>query len=303
MNRARRHALTWLARGLTAAGGWPLAISAAQAAPAAAPIKVVASFTILADMVREIGAEAVQVSALVGPNGNAHAFEPRPIDLKTVAGADLLVLNGLHFDAWMARLVKASEYRGRQVVATDGIEPRRVGLSIDPHAWHDLRHAQRYVSNLGAALAQVRPAQAAEILGRATDYARRIEILDREIRAQVQAIPPARRRVMSTHDAFGYLGAAYGIEFLAPQGWNADSEPSAAQVAGLIRQIRQQKVSAVFIENISQPRLMQRIAAEGGVKIGGMLYSDALSPPGSEADTFLKLIRHNASTLLAGLRG
>lgn len=277
--------------------------AAAVAATPAAPLKAVASFTILADMLREVGGELVQVESLVGPNGDAHLFEPRPADLRRLAQADLLVVNGLHFERWMERLLKASGYRGRLVVASDGVEARRAGLVLDPHAWHDLRIARRYAGNLGAALAQLRPAQAEVIRARTAAYQQRIDALDAEIRAGLQGIAAERRRVMTTHDSFGYFGAAYGVEFLAPQGWSTESEPSAAQVAQLIRQIRQQGVRAVFIENLSNTRLIERIAAEGGVKVGGTLYSDALSPPGSAADSYLKLVRHNADTLLAGLRG
>ncbi|MEY8879108.1 MAG: metal ABC transporter solute-binding protein, Zn/Mn family, partial [Leptothrix sp. (in: b-proteobacteria)] len=267
-----------------------------------APLRVVASFTILADLVREVGGPLVQVTSLVGPNGDAHVFEPRPADLKNVAAAELLVLNGLQFDRWAERLTRAAEFRGRLLVVSDGIAARRNGLNIDPHAWHDLRLLQTYVTNIADALVALRPAAAAEFRRRAADYRQRLAALDQEIRTLLQAIPAERRRIMTTHDAFGYLGAAYGIEFLAPQGWSTESEPSAAQVANLIRQLRQHKVSALFLENISNPRLIERIAAEGGAKVGGTLYSDALSAPGSAVDSMLKLARHNAVTLAAGMR-
>lgn len=287
----------WL---LSAAG--LLAGSAGALAAESAPLRVVASFTILADLVREVGGPLVQVTSLVGPDGDAHVFEPRPADLKKVAAAELLVLNGLRFDRWAERLTRAAEFRGRLLVASDGIATRRNGLNIDPHAWHDLRLLQTYVTHIADALVALHPAAAAEFRRRAADYRQRLAALDQEIRAMLQAIPAERRRVMTTHDAFGYLGAAYGIEFLAPQGWSTESEPSAAQVANLIRQLRQHKVSALFFENISNPRLIERIAAEGGAKVGGTLYSDALSAPGGAVDSMLKLARHNAVTLAAGMR-
>jgi zinc/manganese transport system substrate-binding protein len=281
--------------GLLASAAWPV-----SAEPA--PLRVVASFTILADLVREVGGPLVQVTSLVGPNGDAHVFEPRPADLKNVAAAELLVLNGLQFDRWAERLMRAAEFRGRLLVASDGITVRRNGLNIDPHAWHDLRLLQTYVTNIADALVALRPAAAAEFRRRASDYRQRLAALDQEIRAMLQPIPAERRRIMTTHDAFGYLGAAYGIEFLAPQGWSTESEPSAAQVANLIRQLRQHQVSALFLENISNPRLIERIAAEGGAKVGGTLYSDALSVPGGAVDSVLKLARHNAVTLAAGMQ-
>ncbi|MEY4753667.1 MAG: hypothetical protein RJA44_1342 [Pseudomonadota bacterium] len=272
-------------------------------ARAAAPLRVVASFSILADLLREIGGALVEVQALVGPNADVHVFEPRPADLRLVARADLVVGNGLNFEPWLARLLRAAEYKGATVSAAEGITPRRSGAMIDPHAWHDLRLAQQYVSRLTEALAQLRPDAAAELRRRGADYAGRLDALDRQLRSQLAALPPQARRVMTTHDAFGYLGAAYGIEFLAPQGWSTESEPSAAQVAALIRQLRARQVKALFLESGINPRLLQRIAAEGGASIGGTLYADALSAPGGPADTFLKLVQHNSSTLLAALRG
>ncbi|HWT20008.1 MAG TPA: zinc ABC transporter substrate-binding protein, partial [Variovorax sp.] len=168
-------------------------------------------------------------------------------------------------------------------------------------AWQDLANAQRYAVNLRDAMARARPAFAAEIGQRCASYIERLQALDRDVRARFDAVPRQHRRVISSHDAFGYFGAAYGIEFLAPQGMNTDSEPSAASVARLIDQIRRADVRAVFVENISDPRLVQRIAREGGAVIGGRLYSDALSAPGTEADTYLKLFAHNATTIASAL--
>lgn len=265
------------------------------------PLRVVASFSILADMAREIGGSAVEVAALVGPDSDAHVFQPSPADARRLANAELVVVNGLGFEGWMDRLVRSSGYRGPVLVASEGVPVRRMGREPDPHAWQDLANAQRYAANLRDAMARARPASAAEIGQRCASYIERLQALDREVRARFDAVPRQRRRAISSHDAFGYFGAAYGIEFLAPQGMNTDSEASAASVARLIDQIRREDVRAVFVENISDPRLVQRIAREGGGIVGGRLYSDALSAPGTEADTYLKLFAHNATTIASAL--
>lgn len=295
MNPSRRSSLAALLM-LAAAHGWSQPV-------AGHPLRVVASFSILADMAREVGGDAVEVTALVGPDADAHVFEPRPADVRRLAGADLVVVNGLGFEGWLERLVAASGYRGPVQVASAGIAPRLLGAGPDPHAWQDLALAQRYVANLRDALARARPERAAVFEARAADYTARLRNLDREVRARFDAIAPAQRRVITSHDAFGYFGAAYGIEFLAPQGTSTDGEASAAAVARLIDQIRGERVRAVFIENISDPRLIERIAREGGVHVGGRLYSDALSRPGTAADTYIRLFDANARTLATALRG
>ncbi|MBT2336787.1 metal ABC transporter substrate-binding protein [Variovorax paradoxus] len=277
----------------------PLPVLAQSTAPR--PLRVVASFSILADMAREIGGSAVEVAALVGPDSDAHVFQPSPADARRLANAELVVVNGLGFEGWMDRLVRSSGYRGPVLVASEGVAVRRMGREPDPHAWQDLANAQRYAANLRDAMARARPAFAAEFGQRCASYIERLQALDRDVRARFDAVPRQHRRVISSHDAFGYFGAAYGVEFLAPQGMNTDSEASAASVARLIDQIRREDVRAVFVENISDPRLVQRIAREGGVIVGGRLYSDALSAPGTEADTYLKLFTHNATTIAAAL--
>lgn len=266
------------------------------------PLCVVASFSILADIVRHVGGDAIELSTLVGPDADAHVYEPTPADARRLADAEMVLVNGLGFEGWLDRLVRASGYKGPVVVVSAGITPRRHGREPDPHAWQDLAHARRYVLNVRDALAKTRPAQAAGFAQRAAEYLARIAALDAELRKTFAAIPEGQRRVITAHDAFGYFGAAYRIEFLAPQGMNTDSQPTAAAVARLIDQIRQQGVRAVFVENISDPRLIERIAREGGVSVGGRLYSDALSAPGTEADTYLKLFAHNAAAVAASLQ-
>jgi zinc/manganese transport system substrate-binding protein len=281
----------------TVAALHPVALKAQTQAP-----RVVASFSILADMAQELAPAGVQVTALVGPDSDAHVYEPSPADGRRLAQADLVLINGLGFEGWIERMVKVSGYRGVVVVASQGIEPRSGGHhDADPHAWQDLALARRYAANLSAAFAQRWPAQRDEITRRGADYVARIDSLDAPVRGWLGAVPRAQRRVITSHDAFGYFGAAYGVDFLAPQGWNTHSEPSAAAVARLIRQIKTEGVRAIFIENISDPRLVERIAREGGVRVGGTLYSDALSRPGGPADTYLNLFKHNASVLAQAL--
>lgn len=261
------------------------------------PLQIVASFSILADMVKEIAGDAAVVSMLVGPNADAHAFSPAPADVKRIASADLVVVNGLGLEGWLDRLVAASGYKGRIVVATRGLKPRELSGAPDPHAWQSLRNARLYVENIGVALKSAMPSQAAAFEDRVVDFLRRIEELDAHARARFGAIAQERRRVVTSHDAFEYLGAAYGIEFIAPQGRSTDSEASAAQVAAVIRQLRSQRVHAVFMENMTDPRLIERIAQDANARVGGKLYADALSPPGTPADTYLKMMAANIDAL------
>lgn len=273
----------------------------APRAAAAAPLRVVATFSILADLVQAIGGDAVAVTSLVGPDGDVHVFEPSPLDARRLRQADLVVENGLHFEGWLPRLLEASEFRGPIVVAADGIAARTSRGAIDPHAWQDPALARRYVEALSRALQRALPGDASAIAERTARYAARLDELGRDARRRFDAIPRANRRAITSHDGFGYFGAAYGIDFLATEGWSTDAEPSAADVARLIGQIRATGIRAVFVENISDPRLVQQIAAEAGVHVGGVLYSDALSRPGTEADTYLKLFGHNASTIAAAM--
>lgn len=274
------------------------AFVAAQDTP---PLKVVASFSLLADMVATVGGDAVVVHALVGADADAHAFTPAPADAQRLAQAGLIVVNGLGFEGWIDRLVRASGSKAPVVVASQGIAVRRIGKVVDPHAWQSLVAAQRYVENIRTALVAARPAQAAAINARAADYTARLAALDANVRDRLAPVPPDQRKLVTAHNAFGYMADAWGLDMRAAQGWSTAGEASAADVARLIRQLKAQRVRALFVENISDPRLVQRIAQESGATVGGTLYSDALSPPGSRADTYLKLMAHNAETLLAAL--
>lgn len=273
------------------------------AATEPAPLKVVASFSILADMVREVGGPAVEVVSLVPAGGDAHVFTPTPADARRVGSAELLVVNGLRYEGWMERLVKAAGYKGTVVTASRGVRTRPTAGGADPHAWQNLAHALVYVENIRAGLGAARPAQAAAIDARAADYSARVRALDADIRQRLASVPAERRRVITDHDAFGYFAEAYGVRFMSPRGWSTDSEPSADTVARIVRQVREQQASALLVEQLSDPRLIERIAREAGARVGGRLYADALSAPGGEADTYLRLFTHNVATLVAAMGG
>lgn len=306
MQRTRR-AMLVAAGALLAAGRLSNAVAQAASRPSGSAsasnatsgrrLRVVASFSILADMTSALAGEGADVASLVGPDADAHVYAPSPADVRRLASADLVVVNGLRFEGWLERLIGASGYRGPVVVATKSVTPRAIGGGPDPHAWQSLRLARAYVENIALALKAAAPDRAAYFEERTRNYLTAIEQLDSTARARFGAIPQDERRVITSHDAFGYLGAAYGIEFIAPQGRNTDSEASAADVARVIRQLKEQRVRALFVENITDPRLIERIAKEAGVISGGRLYSDALSAPGTAADTYLKMYAHNVNTL------
>lgn len=302
MNRAT--ALRTLAALLTGPAFGPISHSWAQEGNASTgPLRVVASFSILADMVQQVAGPLVEVHTLVGPGGDAHVFEPRPADAQKLARADLVVLNGLHLEGWMDRLIQASGFKGRRVVASEGVTPRLLDGHPDPHAWQSLRLAAIYVRNIQSALKAARPQEAARIDQQAGRYLADIQTLDTRVRAQIGALAPAQRRAVTNHDAFGYFAAEYGVTWLAPQGWTTAEEVSAKDVARVVRELRAQHVRALFLESAGDPRLMQQIAREAGVRIGGELYADTLSPAGGPADTYLHLFEHNVKTMLQAMRG
>lgn len=298
-----------LSRRLLLSAAAALALSAPGVGFAADPIPVVASFSILGDLVRQIAGPDATVKTLVGPDGDAHVYQPTPSDAKAVAAAKLVFMNGLGFEGWMNRLLKSSGTKATAVTVTTGVQPRAAEKdahghahgNVDPHAWQNVAHVQVMVTNIAAALAAADPARAEGYKSRATAYQADLTALDADIRRQIGALSPAQRRVITSHDAFGYYGAAYGITFLAPQGMNTESEASAKDVAKLITQMRQQKIKAVFVENISDPRLTAQLAKEAGATVGGELYSDALSPAGGPATNYLDLMRANTKALVAAM--
>jgi len=276
-------------------------------AAAQAPLPVLASFSILADIARSIGGERIAVTAMVGPGVEAHGFEPRPGDAAALAGARLVLRNGLGFEPWLDRLIRATGYRGPVATASDGIKARFVdgrGARVpDPHAWQDLRLGQTYARRIAEGLAGADPTGAATYQANAARYTTRLAELDAWVRAEIATVPPARRKVVTTHEAFDYFGAAYGVTFLAAQGVTGDSDPSAAGLARLIRQIRAERVSALFLETRSSPATLRRIAEETGTTIGGALYADTLSPPDGPAPTYEAMFRHNVGMLVPAMRG
>ncbi|ERF82507.1 metal ABC transporter substrate-binding protein [Bradyrhizobium viridifuturi] len=278
-------------------------VLASGAAQAAERINVVASFSILADMVRNVGGNDVDVVALVGPDGDAHVYAPTPADAKKVADARLLVINGLGFEGWLPRLLQASGSKAPIAVATKGIMPRKLGGHDDPHAWQSVANAKIYVANIRDGLIAAAPDKAAVFKANADAYLARLEALDREVHEAVAKIPEVRRKVISTHDAFGYFADAYGITFFSPLSVSTDSEPSARDIAAIVAQIKLAKIPAVFLENISDPRLIQRIAAETGARVGGTLYSDSLTGEKGQAPTYIDMVRHNIKALTSAVAG
>ena len=275
----------------------------AVCAPARAQerLNIVASFSILGDFVRNVGGDRVNVTTLVGLNGDAHVYSPTPADAKKIADARLVVVNGLGLEGWLPRLVQSSGSKAGIVAATEGVAPRKLGSGADPHAWQSVVNAKLYVTNISRALAAADPAAAEAYRANMQAYLTRLDELEREVRQAVARIPENRRKVISTHDAFGYLAAAYGIEFVAPLGVSTESEASARDIARIITQIRTQKIPAVFLENISDSRLMQRISAETGARVGGTLYSDSLTDEKGNAPTYIDMVRHNIKALTSAL--
>jgi zinc/manganese transport system substrate-binding protein len=280
---------------------------AASASPARAQdrlqdrLNVVASFSIIGDFVENVGGERVHVTTLVGPDGDVHVYTPAPADAKKIADAKLLVINGLGLEGWLPRLLQASGSKAPIITATKGIAPLKLGSDADPHAWQSVVNAKIYVANIRDALIASDPADAGAFRANADRYLAKLDGLDREVRDTIAQIPQGHRKVISTHDAFGYFAAAYGIEFIAPLGVSTESEASARDIADIITQVKASKIPAVFLENISDPRLMRRISAETGARIGGTLYSDSLTGEKGEAPTYIELVRHNIKALTGAL--
>jgi zinc/manganese transport system substrate-binding protein len=289
------------------------ALAAALAAPPAAAqskttIKAVATISILGDLVRNVGGERVAVTTLVGPNGDAHVYAPTPADAKELADAGIVFVNGLGLEGWMTRLITASGTRAIIVVVSKEVVPLQWTYpgdtapgAVDPHAWQSVANAEIYVGNIRNGLDVIDQAGKTIYDAAARTYLGKLDVLDKEVRAAIAGIPPDRRKIITSHDAFGYFGATYGMQFIAPEGVSTDAEPSAKDVARIISQIRRQNIPAVFLENVTDPRMMEQIARETGAKIGGKLYSDALSGPGGPAATYIDMMRHNTHELSAAL--
>jgi zinc/manganese transport system substrate-binding protein len=264
-------------------------------------ISVVASFSILGDFVKNVGGDRVRVTTLVGRDGDAHVYTPAPADASKIGEAKLLVINGLGLEGWLPRLLQSSGSGAPIITATKGIAPLKSGSGADPHAWQSVVNAKIYVANIADALEAADPADAGTFRANAQAYLTKLDALDREVRDAVARIPQARRRVISTHDAFGYFAAAYGIEFVAPLGVSTESDASARDIAAIITAIKTEKIPAVFLENISDDRMIRRIAAETGARVGGMLFSDSLTGEKGDAPTYIDMVRHNIRALTSAL--
>jgi zinc/manganese transport system substrate-binding protein len=264
-------------------------------------LDVVASFSILGDLAKNVGGDRANVTTLVGPEGDVHVYTPAPSDAQKIAAAKLVVINGLGLEGWLPRLMQASGGKAPIITATKGIAPLRRGSDVDPHAWQSVANAKIYVTNIRDALIAADAADTDLFRANAQAYLAKLDALEGEVREAIAQIEPARRKVISTHDAFGYFAAAYGIQFIAPLGVSTESEASARDIAGIITQIKAAKIPAVFLENISDPRLIRRISAETGARIGGTLYSDSLTAEKGDAPTYIDMVRHNIRVLTSAL--
>lgn len=307
---------TILARALLAA----TALAALPAAAMAEPLKVVATFSIIGDMARQVGGDRIDLTVLVGPNGDAHVYEPKPQDAARIGAAEVVLANGLKFEGFINRVVEASGTKAPVVELTKGVTPIEAGAdehgheaeaghegddhgAFDPHAFQSVPNAIIYVVNIADALCAADAAGCDSYRANAAAYTETLKALDAELRAEVAAIPQGKRTIITSHDAFGYFAREYGITFLAPEGISTDAEASAADVAKLIDQVREDNASAVFVENVSNPRLIEQIAKETGLKVGGALYSDALSAADGPASTYVDLMRYNIRTIAGAITG
>ena len=282
------------------------AMAASFTAAAQPPVPVTTSFSILGDLVKAVGGDRVAVTVLVGPNEDAHMFEPKPADAKAILQARLVVTNGLGFEPWMDKLMQSAGYKGTSVIASAGVQPRQMqdgGRTItDPHAWQNPANVIFYANNIRKALEQLDPAGAATFAANTSAYVAELQALDAWATTQFAGVPAEKRKVITSHDAFGYFAAHYRTKFLAPQGVSTDGEASAKQVASLIRQIQREKIKAVFLENMANPKLLEQLSKEAHMVPGDTLYADALSAPDKPGATYLKMARHNITALLAGLQ-
>ena len=278
-----------------------LALIALPAAAEGQHMRVVASFSILGDMVEEVVGDLASVSTIVGPDADAHVYRPSVADARAVAEADVIFVNGLGFETWAETLISESGTRAVVHVATDGITPIEVDGATDPHAWNSLTNGTIYVRNIASAMGKALPEHDGTIAAKGQAYIAELETLDAETRARLAALPANRRTVVTAHDAFGYLADAYGLTFLAPQGIDTEGEPSARHLAVLIEQLRAEAAAALFVENIASPALVRQISDETGIAIGGRLFSDALSERGGPATSYLEMFRHNLGALLDAL--
>lgn len=278
----------------------------ALATPAVAKtVEAVASFTVLADVVKNVGGDHVNVKSLVPPNGDPHDYEPTPDDAKSLKAAHVTFLSGEDLEHWFERLVKASGFKGKPVIVSQGIKTAKMdedGKAVtDPHVWNSIPNVEIWVRNIEAALAKADPEDAADFRANAESYLKQLKELDAYTRGQINAIPKENRKVLTSHDAFGYFGRTYGLTFLSPLGFSTETEASAADVAKLIDQIKQEHVKVYFFENSNDPRLVQQVAGATGAQPGGELYPEALSEADGPAPTYLKMFKYNVDELVGAM--
>lgn len=279
------------------------------------PLKVVTTFSILGDLTKQVGGDLVEVKTLVGPDGDAHTYSPTPNDSIALTQAELVVENGLGIEGWFDRLVAASGYKGQVVVASKGVSPRLMDEEHgeheeheeghdahhhhqdheagDPHAWQDVSNVRIYVKNITEALVAAMPDKGDTLRERAKAYDAKLEKLDKWVRSEIAAIPSEQRKIITSHDAFGYFGKAYGVTFLSPQGISTEAEPSARQFAKLVKQIRSEKVRRVFFKNLASPKLATQLASDAGASVGKPIYSDALSKAEGPASSYIDMMHYN----------
>ncbi len=308
-----------------AALAFAFAMTVAAQPAATRPLQVVASFSIIADFAKNVGGERVSIIALVGPGADVHAYQPRPADAAALARADVVLVNGLGFEGFLGRLAETSATDARIVELAAGVQPIAVSEeehhdgeaehhdgddaghhghgALDPHAFQSVANARLYVANVAQAFCAADPDGCDAYRANASAYTEKLDALDAEIRAIVASLPAGDRTIVTSHDAFGYFEQAYGLRFLAPEGISTDSEASARDVAALIDEIRRESASAIFVENMTDPRLIEQIAAETGLRIGGALYSDALSGPDGPAATYIDMMRSNVLTIRDAIAG
>jgi zinc/manganese transport system substrate-binding protein len=285
-----------------------LAVAALLSSPLAMAktVEAVASFSILGDIVQQVGGEHVNVVTLVGPDGDPHGFAPMPKNSKQLSHADVVFVSGLGLEGWLERLISASGYKGQVVVASTGVDTRKMDeegkMVTDPHAWNSMANGIKYANNVMNALIVADPEDADYFRKRGGEYIQQLEKLDAYAKAQFAAIPLDKRKVLTSHDAFGYFSQEYGVSFLSPVGFSTEAEASASDVAALIKQIKQEKIKTYFIENQTDPRLVKQIATASGAKAGGELYPEALSPAGGPAATYAEAFKHNVDTIVGSMK-
>ena len=297
-----------------------LLLSGAYSTAFADPLKVVSSFTVISDFAKNVGGDKIKLTTLVGPDGDAHVYEPKPADAAAVASADVVLVNGLHFEGFLPRLVEASATKAPIVELSKGVEPIKSAEdehhheaaggtqheeheAFDPHAFQSISNAKIYVKNIVDAFCTADTANCDTYKSNAAAYTAKLDVTETEVKAAIASIPESKRLVITSHDAFGYFQHEYGLTFLAPEGISTDSEASAADIVALIKQIKEDKASAIFVENITNPRLIEQIASETKLKVGGTLYSDALSKPDEGASTYIDMMHHNIETFKKAILG